>query len=328
MKAQQQWVAIQPATATATVPGTCGEWVQGTLDDVPCLVSCAIDWYAHITVTVEPTTTTWTLPDGASKMAQALRLALWNRVYSTGLALAARGSPPIGGHVRSDNPLPPGRGYASSTADVAGVIYALGWALGAPFAPWEVASLAVQVEPSDGTMFPELTLFAHRTGAFVRPLGGLPPLSVVVVDPGGFVDTLAFNAADHRAALRRLAPIHRDAFTMLESGLKAGDAALVARAATLSAMAHQEILFSPLVEACLSFLPSTKALGICRAHSGTIVGLICDPAQADFVAKQAAERFAGCAVRVHRCVGGIPLTPPQVCLPAVAPTRKDAIIPS
>ena len=301
----------------ATVPGTCGEWVQGTLDDVPCLVSCAIDWYAHITVTVDPTTTTWTLPDGANKMAQALQLAL-----------TARGSPPIGGHVRSDNPLPPGRGYASSTADVAGVIYALGQALGAPFVPLEVASLAVQVEPSDGTMFPELTLFAHCTGAFARPLGGLPPLSVVVVDPGGFVDTLAFNAADHRAVLRRLAPIHRDAFTMLEAGLKAGDVALVARAATLSAMAHQEILFSPLVEACLSFLPSTKALGICRAHSGTIVGLICDPAQADLVVKQAAERFAGCAVRVHRCVSGIPLHSASIaCLPPVAPARKDAIIP-
>ncbi len=294
MKAQQRSVAIQPATATAMVPGTCGEWVQGTLDDVPCLVSCAMDWYAHVTVTVDPTTTTWTLPDGASKTVQALRLAL-----------AARGSPPIGGRVRSDNPLPPGRGYASSTADVAGVIYALGRALGAPFAPSEVASLAVQVEPSDGTMFPELTLFAHRTGAFARPLGSLPPLSVVVVDPGGFVDTLAFNAADHRAALRRLAPIHRDAFTMLESGLKAGDATLVARAATLSAMAHQEILFSPLVEACLSFLSSAKALGICRAHSGTIVGLICDPAQADLVARQAAQRFPECAVRIHQCLNGL-----------------------
>lgn len=295
MTVQRRSVAIQPATATATVPGTCGEWVQGTLDGVACLVSCAIDWYARIAITLDSNTTAWALPKEAHKTAQALRLAL-----------ATRGNPPIGGSVRLDNPLPLGRGYASSTADVAGVIYALGQALESPFAPAEVASLAVQVEPSDGTMFPELTLFAHRTGALARPLGCAPPLAVVVVDPGGFVDTLAFNAVDHQAALRRLAPIHRDAFAMLESGLKAGDVTLVAQAATLSAIAHQEILFSPLVEACLSFLPSTKALGICRAHSGTIVGLICDPDQADLVAKQAAERFAECAVRVHRCVSGTP----------------------
>ncbi len=295
------------------VPGTCGEWVQGTLDGVPCLVSCAINWYGRVTVTLDPNTTAWDLPKGASKTAQALRLTL-----------AACGNPPTGGSVRLDNPLPVGRGYASSTADVAGVIYALGRALGSAFTPSEAASLAVQVEPSDSTMFPELTLFAHRTGAFVRPLGCAPPLSVVVVDPGGFVDTLAFNAADHRPVLRRLAPIHREAFAMLESGLKAGEATLVAQAATLSAIAHQEILFNPLVEACRSFLPSTKALGICRAHSGTIVGLICDPVQADLVARQAAERFAGCTVRVYRCVDGVH----RDCLPSVAPARRDAIISS
>jgi L-threonine kinase len=265
--------------------------VQGTLDGVPCLVSCAIDWHAEATVTLNGAGG-WRFPGTAPKAAAALRLAL-----------AARDLPAAVGALRLDNSLPRGRGYASSTADVAGAIYAAGAALGRPFTAGEAARLAVQVEPSDSTIFPGPTLFAHRDGSFHRPLAPLPLLAVVILDPGGAVDTLAFNAADHTAALRRLAPIHREAFGRFEAGLAAGDPVEAAQAATLSAIAHQAILLSALVEAARAAYADLGALGVCRAHSGTLVGLVCRPEEAAEVARRAAARFPGVIVRPRRCVG-------------------------
>ncbi|MGC8782461.1 MAG: hypothetical protein ACP5UQ_16490 [Anaerolineae bacterium] len=277
--------------ATVRLPGTCGEWVQGTLDGVPCLVSCAIDWWAEATVHVG-TAGRPNAPHDAPKAVAALRLAL-----------TAAGVPAADVRLVLRNPLPRGRGYASSTADVAGAIYTAGAALGRPFAPDEVARLAVQVEPSDSTIFPGPTLFAHRDAGFYRPLPPLPPLAVVILDPGGAVDTLAFNAADHTAALRKLAPGHRDAFGRFEAGLAAGDPVEVAQAAALSARLHQAILPDELVDAALACYAHLGALGLCRAHSGTLVGLICRPEEAAEVAQRAMARFRGVKVRTCRCVG-------------------------
>ncbi len=283
--------ALTAARATVRLSGTCGEWVQGALDGVPCLVSCAIDWHAEATVTLNGAGG-GRLPGTAPKAAAALRLAL-----------ATRGHAGVSGTLQLANPLPVGRGYASSTADVAGAIYAAGQALGRPFAPAEAARLAVQVEPSDSTIFPGPTLFAHRDASFHRPLAPLPALAVVVLDPGGAVDTVAFNAADHTAALRRLAPIHREAFGRFAAGLAAGDPVETAQAATLSAIAHQTILPSALVEAARAACADLGALGICRAHSGTLVGLVCRPETVAEVAQRAAARFPGVIVRPRRCVG-------------------------
>jgi len=276
--------------ATVSLPGTCGEWVQGTLDGVPCLVSCAVDWYAQVTVTMNGVDA-WQLPPNAAKAAAALRLAL-----------ATRDAPDVKGTLRLDNALPRSRGYASSTADVGGTIYATGEALGRPFVAEEVARLATQVEPSDSTIFPTPTLFAHRDASFHRPLAALPPLAVVVLDPGGAVDTLAFNAVDHTAALKLAAGAHREAFGRFEAGLVCGDAVEVAQAATLSARVHQAILPNALVGDALAAYPALGALGICRAHSGTLVGLVCRPEAAATVARRAALRYGGVAVSIHRCL--------------------------
>ena len=206
----------------------------------PCLVSCAIDWFAEVTVTLNGAGGRQ-IPPGATKSAAALRLALAARDVPA--AWAERSGCPTRSRAaaatRRARPMSPG------------TIYAAGAALGRPFTAGEAARLAVQVEPSDSTIFPGPTLFAHRDGSFHRPLAPLPPLAVVILDPGGAVDTLAFNAADHTAALRRLAPIHREAFGRFEAGLAAGDPVEAAQAATLSATAHQAILPSALVEAAL-----------------------------------------------------------------------------
>jgi L-threonine kinase len=191
--------------------------------------------------------------------------------------LAHLGGVRWGGQLRLFSELPRGRGYGSSTADIGAALFALGQALGKEMTPGAVARLAVSVEPSDSSIFPDLTLFDHRGGRFHESLGPAPPLSVVVIDPGGEVDTLAFNRVDRCDALRRLDLQHREAFSLLRQGLEGREWETVGEAATLSASLHQSILPSPLLEPVLALAEEVRALGVCRAHSGTLLGLLLDP---------------------------------------------------
>jgi L-threonine kinase len=152
----------------------------------------------------------------------------------------------------------------------------------------------VLVEPSDSSLFPGLALWDHRYGHVYEDLGTPPALTVIVVDPGGVVDTLAFNQLDHRGVLRQLALQHREAFALLRQGLQQHNLEAIGAAATLSARAHQAILANPLLETTLALARNVSALGVCRAHSGTLLGLLLDPQDADIPAITAltARRFA------------------------------------
>jgi len=264
------------------LPGTCGELVQGTLDGEPCLISCPIDYYNIAEVRFQPRDG-WTVPEHAPKTRAALQAGL-----------AYLGRTVSGGYVCLQTKLPRGRGYGSSTADIGATLYALGQAAGQELVPSEVARLAVHVEPTDSSLFPGLALWDHRYGHVYEDLGGPPALMVVVLDPGGVVDTLAFNQFDYREVLGRLAFQHREAFALVREGLRQGNLGALGAAATLSALAHQAILANPLLEPALSLAHDVSALGVCRAHSGTLLGLLLDPKDADVpaITALAARRFA------------------------------------
>ena len=282
--------------ATVSIPLTCGELVQGLWDGIPALVSCPIDWYHRADVRLKRDRF-WELPDEDPKAVAALE---------TGIA-RLRGQ--VGGVLELDSPAPRGRGYGTSTADIAASLYALGEALGQPFTPADIAEIAVSVEPSDSTIFPELTLFTHRDGSNHQGWGTAPPLSVILLDPGGEVDTLAFNQRDMGAALSPLESIHQEAFRLLQRGLRDQDWEAVGKAASLSAIAHQSILFSPLLETAVRLCNQIHALGICRAHSGTIMGLILDPTQHDIVSATSYIQenvHPNVSVNHHHIVGGGP----------------------
>ncbi len=251
-------------TLQAAIPATCGELVQGSLGGVPCLVSCPIERYSVANLRTN-STRTWELPAHLPKLSSAFRLAL------TRLPGA-----PKGGVVSVQSDLPAGRGYGSSTADIGAALFALGKLSGGWADPYQVARLAVQVEPTDSSLFNGLVLFDHRTASFYESFGAAPELMVLVIDPGGSVDTLSFNQKDHRDLLQRLAPDHKQAFNLLRSGLRQRDMQAVGEAATLSSRLHQSILYNPLLETALDLARQVRAVGVCRAHSGTLLGLLMD----------------------------------------------------
>ena len=305
---------VQPRfdTIRVAVPGTMGELVQGTLDGVPCLISCPIDLFSTVDLELSDSVA-WHFPEDAAKMEVAVERTLE--------LLCA---PSYGGRIQLYSELPRGRGYASSTADMGAAMNALAEALGVPMAAEMVARVAVSVEPTDSSLLPGLALWAHRNGAFTELLGPAPEVAVVVFDPGGEIDTQRFNAQDYRHILRELAPVHREAFELARSGLQLGDLSCLGAAATLSAKVHQHILPNPLIDFFEAFAQDVDALGICRAHSGTLLGLLLDPQESDVdEVAQRADRELGHLghLSLRRMVGGGPrsLTEPAA-LPTALPS--------
>jgi L-threonine kinase len=284
-------------TGVAALPATCGELFQGLLDGQPCLVSCPIDWCSRARVTLRPGGKGWLSPQPIPKTLAALALAA--------LHLGLPGS----GSVVIESTLPAGRGYGASTADIGAALYALARAAGRSLRAAEAARLAVQVEPTDSTLLRGLALFSHRDGGWRRGLGRAPRLAVLVLDPGGQVDTLAYNRQVTPQSLRRFAAAHRDAFEMIAGGLAEGDWPRLGQGATLSALTHQAVLFNPWLEAAQAAGRAVGGLGLCRAHSGTVLGILLDPARVAPLEAQEQVRAmlpAEVAVRLHWLVDGGP----------------------
>lgn len=260
-------MSLQPGHATVKVPMTCGELVQGISGDGPFLVSCPIERYARVTATINETGPAIGPPERAKAIAAAER------------TLAHLGLPKLGVTLDVCADLPPGRGFGTSTADVVGAIVATARAVGHEPSTLEIARLAVSVEPSDSTMLPGLAVLDHRGGRHRELLGPAPPISVVVLDFGGTVDTVAYNEQLDLRVIGSQSHVHEQALALLRDGVKRQDPRTIGEAATLSALANQEILPKPALPTVLQLAKEVGAYGVCVAHSGTALGLLLPPDQ-------------------------------------------------
>ena len=287
-------------TVAAACPGTCGELFQGTLDGVYCLVSCPIARYARIRVTARPGKGL-SLPGEMSKTRRALEMFMESR-SPAGRNLA----------VERLEALPEGKGYASSTADILSALACAASLAGISLTPEEASSIALSVEPTDSIAWPGLALLDHREGRIMTFLGAPPPLSVLLLDWGGTVDTEEFNRRDSRTVLSALAPLHREAFSLVLRGVEQGDPEALGRGASLSARASARLLEKPRLDECFALCSQLGGYGVCVAHSGTLYGILL-PSGAEGregeIFETAGRRLsAGWEGRVHSLVSGGPRT--------------------
>ena len=263
----------------ASAPGTCGELAQGMLDGVLCLVTCPIDVRSTATVELSPGAGTVDAPSDSPKSATAVRAAL-----------EFLGEIGVDASLSLDSGLPRGKGMASSTADVAASIAATARAAGRRLEPEQIAGIALEVEPSDGVMFPGIAVFDHREGRIARSLGQPPPMRVLVLDFGGVVDTLEYNrecnSAARNSALKAQGPRMAEAVSLIESGMLRGNPLHIGKGSTLSAIANQEVSYNPRLYEVLAISAEIGAYGVNIAHSGTVIGILL-PDQ-DSVVNQAA----------------------------------------
>jgi len=251
------------------MPGTCGELVQGMIEGVTFHVTCPVDLFAEVTVSIGQETCL----DGRRNWSKAQKAL----VHTLGFL----GKPRLRLGLAIRSQLPRGKGMGSSTADVAGTIVATTMLLGQPLDLRAVARLALSVEPTDGSLFPGIVCFDHRAGRILDPLGEPPPLAILVLDFGGRVDTVAFNRVDRRSLLAPMEGQFREALAMVRAGLASRNPWLLGKAASLSAECNQRILPKPSVPAVRREAQQVGALGVCVAHSGTAVGLLLEAGRPD-----------------------------------------------
>lgn len=270
-------------TAEARVPATCGELLQGVDAGRPILVSLPITASGTVRVTLVREPVIAVSPD--LPKARAALLSGLDRIGWNGGAV-----------VRLAGEVPKGRGMGSSTVDVAGVITAVHAAGGAPaLSPAELAREMCAIEPSDSSPLPGLWAIDHVRGSRAVALGAAPQhWWAVAVDSGIPLDTDGAHQAWGAGPTLPTGTLER-----LREAAAAADAAALAQLATESARRNQERLPHPSFATLRRIAARLGALGICAAHSGSLLALICD-GETQAAEASAALRAEGLHHEAHR----------------------------
>ena len=257
--------------ASASAPGTCGELVQGQFkngDDF--LVTLPIDLWSEVQVEVD---TASSIVQGTPINKEKTRLAVRKTLDFLGYSK-------VGARFNVVSAIPEGKGMASSTADIVAACRATATALGLSLSPEEISSIAIEIEPSDGVMYPGVVCYNHRRGMLIESLGTLPQLNILAVDLGGWVDTLQFNQTPKEYSPEELDEIGQ-AYELVKAGIREQNLGIIGAAATLSARVNQRLLPKPHLETLIEISSKYGAYGVCVAHSGTIAGLLFEQGASD-----------------------------------------------
>ncbi|MFD7506361.1 kinase [Streptomyces sp. NPDC059850] len=262
-------------TGISTAFGTFGELLQGVLPgpEGDFLVTLPIARWTVATFRVDSgSTTVRVVPEHKRKAARLLSMIIEEAPV------------PMGGVLTLDSALPEGKGLASSSADLVATARAAGNALGMPMPPRRIESYLRRIEPTDGVLYDGIVAYHHRQVRLRRMLGSLSPMTVVGIDEGGTVDTVAFNripkpfsAAERRAYERLLAH--------LTTAVRRDDLREVGAVATRSALMNQALRPKRTLEEMIAACTDIGGLGVVAAHSGTSLGILIDNADPERAAK-------------------------------------------
>lgn len=279
-------------TGLGTAGGSCGELLQGVLPDGrDFLVTLPIRQGSTAVFEPGPDSGVVTVPAHKTK---ARRLAE---------AMLARSPEVGGGRLTLHSELPEGKGLASSSADLVATARAIADAGARSITAAEIEDELRAIEPSDGVMYPGPVAFCHREVRLLARLAPPPPLTIVLGDEGGAIDTVEFNrrpkpftAADRREYARLL--------DRLRGALADRDPVAIGAVSTRSAVLNDRLRPRPHLPALRAAATDIEALGVIIAHSGTTAGILLADDDPEHRAKRAAAHAAVCrfahSVSVHR----------------------------
>lgn len=265
--------------AVAQCPASCGELIQGWILGSEKLVSCPVDWYSTVEVS------------SGSPLAdeRSLSRAMVDRVLAH-FDYPAHWSQEIRVDVHST--IPVAKGMASSTADIAATALATAHHLGHTLNEPTLAQLCVSLEPTDSTVFRQLTLFDHNDASTQIACEAQPRLDLLVLE-----SPVTLRTSDYHR-IPRLDRLHAGAAALQQAWEKVQEACVtqnprrMGEAATLSAIASQMLLPKPDFNALLSLVEECDLYGVNVAHSGSVVGLMLDRERhdVDYIQWTLAER--------------------------------------
>ena len=152
--------------------------------------------------------------------------------------------------IRLKSNILPGKGMASSTADISAVAQAVALSCGKRLTAHEIADIALSIEPSDATFFNGIVRFDHR-------------------------DTVDFNTRADLVDLQKENEKYiKIALNLFRKGIQNGSIDEIGRASSISAFANQKILYKKQLNRFYKVGMQVGGKGIICAHSGTVLGLI------------------------------------------------------
>ncbi|WP_248580871.1 hypothetical protein [Nocardioides sp. InS609-2] len=250
-------------SAVSSAFGTFGELLQGALPEGPDFL---------VTLPIARWSTAEFEYDGAREGVETSPTSK-TKAQRVAEAVLARHGADGGGSLRLSGSLPEGRGLASSSADLVATARAVAGAIGVDMPPALIEDLLRPIEPTDGVMYPGVVAFDHRDVVHRRTLGVLPPMTIVGIDEGATVDTVAFNAIPKNFTDR-----DRDEYAALLAALGAavlvGDTSTIGRIATRSAHLNQRLCPKRSLHAMTALSAEVGGVGVVAAHSGSAIGLL------------------------------------------------------
>ncbi|EGT3680592.1 GHMP kinase [Clostridioides difficile] len=251
-------------------PASCGEFVQGIIDDEEYLCSYAIDMYSK--VYIEEKLVDINLGRYKSRLAIEKVFEKFNlpKKYTKNISL------------NINSKIPVGKGMASSTADIGATIKATLSLIDKDLSSEEISKLAAEIEPTDSIFIDKNSIFNPLNGTVIKYLGNLTNAKVVILEPNKVLDTMKIRLRqDYNKLKVENKEVIKKAFALLEEGLKKNNLSLVGEACTLSSLANENIEKKEYLNEIIKISKKYGAYGVNIAHSGTVVGILIDKSMND-----------------------------------------------
>lgn len=266
------------------VPGSCGELVQGQLNNQDFLISCPINLYSQARVRLLPEINTIKLNKDLSKTYRAARKTLeYYQIQRAGL------------EIQINSELLIGQGMASSTADMAAVVSGIMLLVKNKIDYKILKDILLEIEPTDSIFLPGFYKFDHLNGQIIKNIGSLPEFEILIfTNNKEKVNTLAFNSSDKIKSLKKSKEREvKEALNYLMAGIKKQNKKLIGQGITISSLAHQQILpKTGLIKIKDLILGYNPIYGINIAHSGNLIGLFIEPGFKDTELINKIEEFS------------------------------------
>lgn len=259
---------------TARCPGSAGELIQGYFLGGVKLISYPIDCYSSVTLVERKR-------DSNENLKSIKSYKMLESVFEY-YGYTAEDSYQFSLDI--DSNIPPGKGMASSTADLAATAKAAAKYLNNNISNKEIAKLCVMIEPTDSIVFSEITLFDYLEADYSSCYGDFPECKVLVLEGKGVIDTLDFhknwlieesesNKNRWKTNIEKQESL-KEALAYFELGMRDKDLKKLGKAAVISALANQDIIYKPGLEDICDLSIYYGAYGLNVAHSGTVVSIL------------------------------------------------------
>lgn len=177
------------------------------------------------------------------------------------------------GRWQHDSELLPGKGMASSTADLVATIRCLDQLFGRVSRIEEIVAVLGRLERSDSVFLDHYALYLSERQLLLRRFDHVPRLYACYADEGGTVATDAVTAELHAHYATQRHAYRRNLQQMLAAFASADDAA-IAHCASISAALGQDVVPKQHLGELQRQQRRFAAAGIVVAHTGSLIGYL------------------------------------------------------